>query len=151
MSNMDFNTSILHVKTLNDGTKLLVDSSGKNAWGSTAQESVDGAIADFVAEGGEAKDIVSIETVDLRDQGELKMECTYTYKFVVDEFGRPGGMYSLADLPITGYKVLERTGTIISQDSKNQLFEIKDTGKDPGGFTIVIPMKDVKITDKRDI
>ena len=79
------------------------------------------------------------------------MECTYTYKFVVDEFGRPGGMYSLADLPITGYKVLERTGTIISQDSKNQLFEIKDTGKDPGGFTIVIPMKDVKITDKSDI
>ena len=67
MSNMDFNTSILHVKTLNDGTKLLVDSSGKNAWGSTAQESVDGAIADFIAEGGEAKDIVSIETVDLRD------------------------------------------------------------------------------------
>ena len=67
MSNMDFNTSILHVKTLTDGTKLLVDSSGKNAWGSTAQESVDGAIADFVAEGGEAKDIVSIETVDLRD------------------------------------------------------------------------------------
>ena len=34
------------------------------------------------------------------------MECTYTYKFVVDEFGRPGGMYSLADLPITGYKEL---------------------------------------------
>ena len=28
---------------------------------------VDGAIEDFVAEGGEAKDIVSIETVDLRD------------------------------------------------------------------------------------
>ena len=47
------------------------------------------------------------------------MECKYTYKFVVDEFGRPGGMYSLADLPIVGYKVLERTGTIISQDSHN--------------------------------
>ena len=67
MSNMDFNTSILHVKTLNDGTKLLVDSSGKNAWGSTAQESCDGAIADFVAEGGNAQDIISIETVDMRE------------------------------------------------------------------------------------
>lgn len=73
------------------------------------------------------------------------MECTYTYKFIVDEFGRPGGMYSLADLPITGSKVLERTGTIISQDSVNELYEIKDTGKDPGGFTIVIPFADVKI------
>ncbi|OUU29463.1 MAG: hypothetical protein CBB97_02485 [Candidatus Endolissoclinum sp. TMED37] len=73
------------------------------------------------------------------------MDCTYTYKFVVDEFGRPGGMYSLADLPITGSKVLERTGTIISQDSVNELYEIKDTGKDPGGFTIVIPFADVKI------
>ena len=68
MSNMDFNTSILHVKALNDGTKLLVDSSGKNAWGSTAQESVDGAIADFVAEGGVAEDIIEIETVDLREE-----------------------------------------------------------------------------------
>ena len=67
MSNMDFNTSILHVKTLNDGTKLLVDSSGKNAWGSTAQESYDGAIADFVAEGGVAEDILCIETIDMRD------------------------------------------------------------------------------------
>tara|TARA_B100001057_G_scaffold495014_1_gene592956 strand:- start:2014 stop:2238 length:225 start_codon:yes stop_codon:yes gene_type:complete len=74
------------------------------------------------------------------------MDCTYTYKFVVDEFGRPGGMYSLADLPIAGYKVLERTGTIISQDSANKLYEIKDTGTDPGGFTIVIPFEDVKIS-----
>ena len=55
MSNMDFNISYFTLRHSNDGTKLLVDSSGKNAWGSTAQESVDGAIADFVAEGGEAK------------------------------------------------------------------------------------------------
>lgn len=67
MSNMDFNTSILYVKTLNDGTKVAVDSCGQNSWGSTAQESIDGAIADFVAEGGVAEDILSIETVDMRN------------------------------------------------------------------------------------
>ena len=37
MSNMDFNTSILYVKTFDDGTKFMVDSCGKNSWGSTAQ------------------------------------------------------------------------------------------------------------------
>lgn len=67
MSNMDFSTSIRYVKTFNDGTKVVADSCGQNSWGSTERESYDGAIADFVAEGGEAKDIVSIETVDLRD------------------------------------------------------------------------------------
>ena len=67
MSNMDFSTSILYVKTLNDGTKIAVDSCGQNSWGATAQESIDGAIADFVAEGGVAEDILSIETVDMRD------------------------------------------------------------------------------------
>ena len=67
MSNMDFNTSINYLKTFDDGTKFIVSSMGQNSWGSTAQESCDGAIADFVAEGGVAEDILSIETVDMRD------------------------------------------------------------------------------------
>ena len=76
------------------------------------------------------------------------MECTYTYEFTVDEFGRPGGMYSLADLPIVAIKELTRTGTIIAQDSTNQLYEIKDDGRDPGGFTVVVPMNQVVISDQ---
>ena len=71
------------------------------------------------------------------------MECTYTYKFVVDEFGRPGGMYSLADLPVAGIKVLEREGTLISQDSKKKLYQIKDDK----GFTVVVPMSDVEVAN----
>ena len=67
MSNMDFSTSIRYVKTFNDGTKVVADSCGQNSWGSTERESYDGAIADFVAEGGNAQDIISIETVDMRD------------------------------------------------------------------------------------
>ena len=50
------------------------------------------------------------------------MNCTYKKEFPVDEFGRPGGMYSLADLPIVSMKVLEREGTLISQDSKKKLY-----------------------------
>ncbi len=75
------------------------------------------------------------------------MNCTYKKEFPVDEFGRPGGMYSLADLPIVSMKVLEREGTLISQDSKKRLYEIKDTGKDPGGFTVVVPMSDVEVAN----
>tara|TARA_Y100000114_G_C11755546_1_gene326666 strand:- start:2047 stop:2250 length:204 start_codon:yes stop_codon:yes gene_type:complete len=67
MSNMDFSTSIRYVKTFNDGTKVVADSCGQNSWGSTERESYDGAIADFVAEGGVAEDILCIETIDMRD------------------------------------------------------------------------------------
>jgi len=65
---MDFSTSITHIKSYNDGTQFIVGSMGQNSWGSTAQESCDGAIADFVAEGGVAEDIIEIETVDLREE-----------------------------------------------------------------------------------
>ena len=46
------------------------------------------------------------------------MKCKYKYKFPVDEFGRPGAMYSLADLPVAGYKVLERIGTLKKRDTE---------------------------------
>ena len=69
------------------------------------------------------------------------MKCTYKKEFPVDEFGRPGALYSLADLPVAGIKVLEREGTLISQDSKKKLYQIKDDK----GFTVVVPMSDVEI------
>ena len=71
------------------------------------------------------------------------MNCTYKKEFPVDEFGRPGGMYSLADLPIVSMKVLEREGTLISQDSKKKLYQIKDDK----GFTVVVPMSDVEVAN----
>ena len=58
---------------------------------------------------------------------------TYTCKckaeWPVDEFGRLGGMYSLADLPIQGYVEMERTGTLVSQDSKREMYEVQDSEK----------------------
>tara|TARA_Y100001972_G_scaffold44258_1_gene54525 strand:+ start:237 stop:455 length:219 start_codon:yes stop_codon:yes gene_type:complete len=71
------------------------------------------------------------------------MKCTYKKEFPVDEFGRPGALYSLADLPVVGSKVLEREGTLISQDSKKKLYQIKDDK----GFTVVVPMSDVEVAN----
>ena len=71
------------------------------------------------------------------------MKCTYKKEFPVDEFGRPGALYSLADLPVVGSKVLERKGTLISQDSKKKLYQIKDDK----GFTVVVPMSDVEVAN----
>ena len=70
------------------------------------------------------------------------MKCKYKYEFPVDEFGRPGGFYSLADLPVVGYKILERTGTLLKQDSKQKLYELKDDSKN---WTLVVPFSDVEL------
>jgi len=53
--------------------------------------------------------------------------CTYKVEWPVDEFGRLGGMYSMADLPIKGYVEMERKGTLLSQDSKREMYEVQDS------------------------
>ena len=70
------------------------------------------------------------------------MKCKYKYEFPVDEFGRPGAMYSLADLPVAGYMVLERFGTLKKRDSKKELYELKD---DENNWTLVVPFSDVEL------
>ena len=70
------------------------------------------------------------------------MKCKYKYEFPVDELGRPGGFYSLADLPVVGYKILERFGTLKKRDSKKELYELKD---DENNWTLVVPFSDVEL------
>ena len=70
------------------------------------------------------------------------MKCTYKKEFPVDEFGRPGAMYSLADLPVAGYKVLERIGTLKKRDTEKELYELKDDEKN---WTLVVPFADVEV------
>ena len=55
--------------------------------------------------------------------------CKYKAEWPVDRYGRLGGMYSLADLPVQGYVELERTGTLVSQDSKRKMYEVQDSEK----------------------
>ena len=68
--------------------------------------------------------------------------CYYTKEFPVDEFGRIGGMYSLADLPIAGYDKISRPGIIVSKNEEHQWYKVRDVEKN---FTEWVPMIDVNI------
>ena len=68
--------------------------------------------------------------------------CTYIKEFPVDEFGRLGGFYSLADLPIMKNERMTRTGIIEAQDKKRQSFKIRDIEQN---FIEWVPMTDVTI------
>ena len=71
-------------------------------------------------------------------------ECEYTFEFPVDKWNRPGGFYSMTDVPIQTYKKLTRDGTVLSKDSINNLYEVRDNADN---FTVNVPMEDVKIID----
>ena len=68
--------------------------------------------------------------------------CTYKMVFPIDEYGRLGGLYSLADLPIMEHKEMTRTGVIEAQDQNRQTFKIRDTEKN---FVEWVPMEDVTV------
>ena len=68
--------------------------------------------------------------------------CTYKKVFPVDEYGRPGGLYSLADLPIMEHKELTRSGVVIAKNEKEQYYKVRDTQKN---FIEWVPMCDVTI------
>ena len=67
------------------------------------------------------------------------MKCTYKFEFPVDELGRPGGIYSITDLPIIHHKELSRNGKITGRDLELGLYKIKDKE----GFTVIVPIKSV--------
>ena len=50
----------------------------------------------------------------------------YKYEFPVDEWDRPSGFYTLADVPVRCMKVLERTGEIIAKNIEHKMLKIKD-------------------------
>ena len=68
--------------------------------------------------------------------------CTYKMTFPLDEFGRLGGLYSLADLPIMEHKEMTRIGIIVAQNDERQYFKIRDTEKN---FESWVPMMDVTV------
>ena len=72
------------------------------------------------------------------------MDCEYTKVFPVDSWDRPGGFFSLVDVPIAGYKELTREGIILAQDTTTKMYEVKDFEK---GWVFALPMKDVKIVE----
>ena len=68
--------------------------------------------------------------------------CTYKMTFPIDEFGRLGGLYSLADLPIMEHKQLSRSGIIIATNEERQYFKVRDIEKN---FESWGPMMDVTV------
>ena len=68
--------------------------------------------------------------------------CTYRKVFPVDEYGRLGGLYSLADLPIMEHKEMSRSGVIVAKNEEEQFYKIRDTEKN---FEEWVPMMDVTV------
>ena len=68
--------------------------------------------------------------------------CTYTKVFPIDEFGRLGGLYSLADLPIMEHKEMSRNGVIVAKNEERQYYKIRDIEKN---FESWVPMSDVTV------
>ena len=69
--------------------------------------------------------------------------CYYTKEYPMDEFGRPGGFYSLADLPIVGHDRLTRRGVIEAKNENDGLkYKIRDVD---GNWVKWIPADDVVI------
>ena len=72
-------------------------------------------------------------------------ECTFTVKNIpLDTFGRPGGMMSLADIPVEKIGDYTSTGTIVARDSKMKLLEVEDSKSDGNPKTYVVKFENVE-------
>ena len=76
------------------------------------------------------------------------MNCTYTYSFPVDEWGRLGGLYSTADVPIAKFQDLTRDGIIIAQNEKGSAYKVRDVKE---GFVRWVPSNNVEVEDDSSI
>ena len=70
------------------------------------------------------------------------MNCKYKYVFPIDEFGRIGGMYSLADVPISGTKEFTREGILTARNISRELYEVEDAER---GWSFVVPYDKVEL------
>ena len=71
--------------------------------------------------------------------------CTFTLKNIpLDTFGRPGGMMSLADIPVEKIGDYTSTGTIVARDSKMKLLEVEDSKSDGNPKTYVVKFENVE-------
>ena len=74
-------------------------------------------------------------------------QCTYKKVFPVDEYGRLGGLYSLADLPIAKYEKLYRKGNVVARNEPGTKYLVRDVEK---LFVIWVPVKDVHMGDQKN-
>lgn len=68
--------------------------------------------------------------------------CTFTVKDIpLDEFGRPGGMLSLSDVPVKKYGDYRSTGAIVARDMNTRLVEVQDY---PSNKKFVVGFDDIE-------
>ena len=70
---------------------------------------------------------------------------SYACKFKVkniplDEFGRPGGMLSLADIPVKKYGDYEGVGILMARDSESRHVKLQD---EKSQKEFVVPFEDI--------
>ena len=53
-------------------------------------------------------------------------EVKFTVNLPLDEFGRPGGMHSLADLPVVRHGDVELEGKVTAMDSERGVYQVED-------------------------
>ena len=71
--------------------------------------------------------------------------CTFTLKNIpLDTFGRPGGMMSLADIPVEKIGDYTSTGTIVARDLNKKLLEVEDRKTNSLPKTYVVKFRDVE-------
>ena len=73
--------------------------------------------------------------------------CTYKITLMVDEFGRPGGFFSLADLPVACKKELVREGILTAKNEEHKMYKVRDVKNKLIG-EVWVPMTDVEIGDE---
>ena len=74
---------------------------------------------------------------------ETHYRCYYEKEWPLDEYGRPGGFYSLADLPIVEHRKISRPGVVLAKDEDTQKYFVRD--KEHRTWEFWIPMDDVTI------
>ena len=77
------------------------------------------------------------------------VEVMYTKEMPVDEFGRPGGMLSLSDLPIKAFKAMTRKGTIENDLSADHPEWLWVTDEETS-VTLEVKFDDVKLIKESD-
>tara|TARA_R110002073_G_scaffold64945_1_gene162525 strand:+ start:108 stop:368 length:261 start_codon:yes stop_codon:yes gene_type:complete len=53
-------------------------------------------------------------------------DCKFTVNIPLDEWGRPGGMHSLADVPVVRVGDYSGTGLLLARDTARKLVEVRD-------------------------
>ena len=71
--------------------------------------------------------------------------CYFTVRDIpLDEYDRPGGLYSMSDLPIARTGDYEGFGSITTRDTEQELFEIHDHKLNR---TWIVPWRDTRDID----